>query len=181
MSRIGKQPVTVPEKVKVTLVDGTFEAQGPLGKEGVSISALVDIDIKGDQITVIRKKDDKNSRGIHGLMRVLISNAVHGVSKGFQKDLEINGVGYRAEVKGKKLNLNLGYSHVVEFAIPEGIKIAVQNQTNVSVSGSNKELVGRTASQIRSKRPPEPYKGKGVKYKDETILRKVGKSAAGGK
>ncbi|MBF0103710.1 MAG: 50S ribosomal protein L6 [Deltaproteobacteria bacterium] len=182
MSRIGKQHIDVPDKVKVSLKDKIFSAQGPLGKEDVQVHDLVDVDL-GDnkKILLKRKKEDKKSKSTHGLMRMLVYNAVHGVSKGFEKNLEISGVGYRAEVKGKVLNLTLGFSHVVNFPIAEGIKIAVADQNKIKVMGSNKELVGRVASQIRAFRPPEPYKGKGIKYEGEHIIKKVGKTATGGK
>ena len=180
MSRIGNKPIDIPEKVKVNLTDGVLSAEGPLGKEQVTINPLTDLEIGEKTINVKRKNDSQEARSIHGLVRSLVFNAIEGVSSGFKKDLEINGVGYRAELKGKVLKLNLGFSHVVDFSIPEGIKIAVQNQTKLNVSGSNKELVGRVSADIRGFRPPEPYKGKGVKYADETIIRKVGKAAGGG-
>lgn len=179
MSRTGNRPIAIPEKVKVNLAKDVFSAQGPLGEEKVTMNSLIDVEVTDKEILVRRRNDEKQSRASHGLIRSLLSNAVMGVSTGFQKDLEINGVGYRADVKGKVLNLNLGFSHVVNYPIPEGIKIEVKDQTKVSVSGSNKELVGRVASQIREYRPPEPYKGKGVKYADEHIIRKVGKAAGG--
>lgn len=179
MSRTGNTPITVPEKVKVVLAEQMFSAEGPLGKEEVKVPTLADVNIADNVITIKRKDDSKEARCMHGLTRSLLANAVEGVSTGFKKVLQINGVGYRAELKGKVLNLNLGFSHVVEYPIPEGIKIEVKQQTEVTISGSNKELVGMVASQIRGYRPPEPYKGKGVKYADETIIRKVGKAAGG--
>lgn len=179
MSRTGNTPIQVPEKVKVALAEGLLSAEGPLGKEQVTVPAHTNIEIAENVITVKRENDSKEARSMHGLARSLIANAVEGVATGFKKDLQINGVGYRAQVKGKTLVLNLGFSHPVEFEIPEGLKIEVKGQTEVSVSGSNKELVGRVAAKIRGYRPPEPYKGKGVKYADETIIRKVGKAAGG--
>lgn len=179
MSRTGKKPIKVPEKVKVSIKDNTLTAEGPLGQESVEINPLAGLEIKDNVIHISRKNDDKHTRCVHGMTRALVANVVNGVSTGFTKDLEINGVGYRAEVKGKVLNLTLGFSHVVNYEIPTGIKITAKDQTKLSITGSNKELVGRVASQIRGYRPPEPYKGKGVKYSDEHIIRKVGKAAGG--
>lgn len=179
MSRTGKQPIKLPEKVKVTFQAGLLTAQGPLGTESVNINDLTALDIKDNVIYISRKDEEKHTRCVHGMTRAMVANAVNGVSTGFSRDLEINGVGYRAELKGKVLNLTLGFSHVVNYEIPDGIKIAVKDQTKLTVTGSNKEMVGRVASQIRGYRPPEPYKGKGVKYADEHIIRKVGKAAGG--
>jgi len=181
MSRTGNKSISVPEKVKINFADNLFVAEGPLGKEQVNVNELAELKIEENLISVSRKNDTKQARCVHGLTRALVANAVIGVSEGFKKNLEINGVGYRAELKGKILKLNLGFSHIVDFPVPEGLKVAVKEQTKVEISGSNKELVGRMASEIRDIRPPEPYKGKGVKYADETIIRKVGKAAGGGK
>ncbi len=179
MSRTGKKIIPIPDKVKVSVKDGVFLAEGPLGKEKVSVHPKIDLKIDAKEIRVEQKEKKQDEYNLYGLMRALVANAVQGVSKGFTRDLEINGVGYRAEVKGKVLNLSLGFSHPVEYQIPEGIAIKVEKQTSLSVTGSNRELVGRTSAQIREFRPPEPYKGKGVKYKDEKIIRKVGKTAGG--
>ena len=179
MSRIGNQIVSVPEKTKVKLADGVFIAEGPLGSEQVKVHPAVEVKIDGTEISVKTSKEEPKASNFQGLVRSLIANAVEGVSVGFKKELDINGVGYRADAKGDVLNLSLGFSHPVNFKIPKGIKIAVEKQTHVVVSGSNKELVGQVASQIRGYRPPEPYKGKGVKYTDEHIIRKVGKAAGG--
>lgn len=180
MSRTGKKTIPIPDKVKVSVKDGVFLAEGPMGKEKVAIHPKVDVKIAEKNVEVVLRQSDALDDGkYHGMMRALIANAVVGVHTGFTRDLEINGVGYRAEVKGKVLNLSLGFSHPVEYKIPEGILIKVDKQTSVTVSGSNRELVGRTSAEIREYRPPEPYKGKGVKYKDETIIRKVGKAAGG--
>lgn len=180
MSRTGKKPIVIPDKVKVNLKDGVLQAEGPLGKEEVKINPLAQVSVKDGKVVVARGDDESDqSRAVHGLVRALVANAVNGVSTGFSRDLEINGVGYRAEVKGPVLNLTLGFSHPVNYTIPKGIKIAVQNQTRLTVTGSNRDLVGRTAADIRGFRPPEPYKGKGIKYIDETIIRKVGKAAGG--
>lgn len=180
MSRTGKKPIQIPDKVKVSVKDGVLLAEGPMGKEQVELHAKVDVAVTDKQVQVnLKHAQDLESSKYHGMIRALVSNAIRGVHTGFTKELEINGVGYRAEVKGKVLNLALGFSHPVEYAIPEGITIKVDKQTSVSVSGTNRELVGRTSAQIREYRPPEPYKGKGVKYKDEHIIRKVGKAAGG--
>ncbi len=179
MSRIGKKLIAIPDKVKVALNNGLLNVEGPLGKEKVAINALCLLDIKDKQIEVKRKDDSEAARCIHGMMRTMVNNAVEGVSKGFKKDLEINGVGYRAEAKGATLKLTLGFSHQIDFPLPEGIKVAVTDQTKLSISGHDKEMVGRVAAKIRSFRPPEPYKGKGIKYTGEHIIRKVGKAAGG--
>jgi large subunit ribosomal protein L6 len=179
MSRTGNTVIKVPEKIKITIKDSVFLAEGPKGKEEVKINPLVSVDLTDGELKVKRANDSKEARCIHGLMRSLMNNAVIGVAEGFKKNLEINGVGYRAQVQGKVLKLNLGFSHDVMHSIPEGIKVTVSDQTKVEVFGSNKELVGQVSSQIRAYRPPEPYKGKGVKYSDETIIRKVGKAAGG--
>ena len=180
MSRTGKKPILIPEKVKVSVKDGVFLAEGPMGKESVALHAKVDVALADKQVVVsLKQAADLESSKYHGMIRAMVANAIAGVHTGFTKDLEINGVGYRADVKGKVLNLALGFSHPIEYSIPEGITIKVEKLTSVSVSGSNRELVGRTSAQIREFRPPEPYKGKGVKYKDEHIIRKVGKAAGG--
>lgn len=180
MSRTGKKPIQIPDKVKVSIQNGVLSAEGPMGKEQVSIHPQVNV-VVADKLVNVTLKSAESSDGsqFHGMMRALVANAIRGVHTGFTKELEINGVGYRAEVKGKVLNLSLGFSHPVEYKIPEGIVVKVDKQTSVSVSGSNRELVGRTSAQIREFRPPEPYKGKGVKYKEEHIIRKVGKAAGG--
>lgn len=179
MSRTGNKPIEIPEKVKASVKDGVFLAEGPLGKEEVSVHPKITVTVGDKDITLTREEEGGENKKYHGLMRSLISNAVEGVSKGFTRELEINGVGYRADVKGKVLNLNLGFSHPVAYEIPEGITVKVEKQTSLSVTGANKELVGRVSAEIREYRPPEPYKGKGVKYKEERIIRKVGKAAGG--
>jgi large subunit ribosomal protein L6 len=179
MSRTGRKPIAVPDKVKVSVNAGTFLAEGPLGKEEVKIHPRIAVTIADKNVTLARENDEPDSRSLHGMMRALLNNAVQGVSTGFTRELEINGVGYRAEVKGTVLNLTLGFSHPVNYDIPKGIKINVDKQTKIAVTGSNRELVGRVSANIRSFRPPEPYKGKGIKYVDETIVRKVGKAAGG--
>lgn len=181
MSRTGKQPIAIPDKVKVNLAGEAIHVEGPLGKLSQPIHGEVQVKLENQEIQVTRKDDEARSRAMHGLTRSLINNMVLGVSKGFTKELDIQGVGYRAEVKGKVLNLSLGFSHPVEFPIPEGIDIKVDKQTHIIITGYNKVQVGQIAADIRKIRPPEPYKGKGVRYSNETILRKAGKSAGGSK
>jgi large subunit ribosomal protein L6 len=176
MSRIGKLPIEVPKGVKINLVDSVLTVQGPNGKLSRVIMPCVTLNISETSLEVTRNDEATASRAAHGLTRTLINNMVTGVTKGFQTDLEINGVGYRAEVKGKELVLSLGFSHPVNFPIPEGIAIEVEKMTKLSVKGYDKEMVGQTAAKIRSFRGPEPYKGKGIKYANETILRKAGKT-----
>jgi len=176
MSRIGKLPIEITKGVKLDFTDNLLSVQGPNGKLSRQIMSCVNLDITDNAVTVTRKDENTATRAAHGLTRTLINNMVVGVTKGFQTNLEINGVGYRAEVKGKELVLSLGYSHPINFEIPSGISIEVEKMTKVSVKGFDKELVGQTAAKIRSFRPPEPYKGKGIKYADETILRKAGKT-----
>lgn len=179
MSRTGKRPIKIPDKVKVQVTGGTLKAKGPLGEQALPIYPEIEVVLDEKTVTVRRRDDSQKARSLHGLLRSLVFNAVNGVAVGFEKKLEINGVGYRAESKGNVLKLTLGYSHPIEYAIPEGIKIAVKDQTRVTVSGRDKELVGRVCAQLRALRPPEPYKGKGIKYAEERILRKVGKAAGG--
>ncbi len=180
MSRIGKSPIEVPEKVEVSIrkaADGTtITVKGPLGELTRTFRPEVDFSQEGQIITVTIKRNDRNSRSLHGLSRTLLNNMIVGVNTGFEKNLEINGVGYRAAVQGKVLNLSLGFSHPVDIDIPEGIEIKVDNNTKLSVKGYDKQAVGDLSALIRSKRPPEPYKGKGVKYADEKIRRKAGKA-----
>lgn len=176
MSRIGKLPIEIPKGVKITFEDSVLTVQGPNGKLTRSVMECVTLNITDSLLEVSRNNELTSTRAAHGLTRTLINNMVTGVTKGFQTDLEINGVGYRAEVKGKELVLSLGYSHPVNFLIPDGITIDVEKMTKVAVKGYDKELVGQTAAKIRSFRGPEPYKGKGIKYADETILRKAGKT-----
>ena len=176
MSRIGKLLIEIPKGVKINFVDSVLTVQGPNGKLSRLIMPCVTLNMSETSLEVTRNDEATSSRAAHGLTRTLINNMVTGVTKGFQTDLEINGVGYRAEVKGKELVLSLGYSHPVNFPIPEGIAIEVEKMTKLSVKGYDKEMVGQTAAKIRSFRGPEPYKGKGIKYADETILRKAGKT-----
>ena len=179
MSRVGKKPIVIPDKVKVNVTDGKVLVEGPLGKLSQVVSPETKVEVKDKEVLVTRKDDEPKSRAIHGLMRALIQNMVTGVATGFSKELDIQGVGYRAEVKGNLLNLSLGFSHPMEFPIPDGIKIKVDKQTHVVISGFNKTQVGQIASDLRKIRPPEPYKGKGVRYSNEVVKRKAGKAAAG--
>lgn len=176
MSRIGKLPIAVPAGVKISLDGTTISITGPKGTLTQQMHERMSVAVEGDQIVVSRPSEEKQDRALHGLVRALINNMVVGVTAGFQRDLEINGVGYRAEVKGKVLTLALGFSHPVVYELPEGITVEVEKQTKLSVKGIDKQLVGSAAAKIRSFREPEPYKGKGIKYSDERILRKAGKA-----
>ena len=176
MSRIGRKPITVPAGVTVTLGDGNkLTVKGPLGTLEQSFNERMTIKVEGNVITVTRPTDEQEDRAIHGLTRTLINNMVVGVSEGYSKTLEIVGVGYRAQKQGNKLVLALGYSHPVEMVDPAGLETKVDGN-KIIVSGIDKEKVGQYAAEIREKRAPEPYKGKGIKYIDETIRRKVGKT-----
>jgi large subunit ribosomal protein L6 len=176
MSRIGKQPIELPAGVKVAIDNQNVTVTGPKGSLSRSILENVSIDLTDKSLTVKRADDSIKSRSAHGLTRTIINNMVTGVTKGFERALEINGVGYRAEMKGEVLNLSLGYSHPINFQLPKGITVEVDKMTKLLVKGIDKELVGQTAAKIREFRSPEPYKGKGVKYADETIIRKAGKT-----
>ena len=177
MSKIGKISISIPEKVKVVLAGNIINIEGPLGKKSLDIDLeMFNLDIKeGKEISIKPKKIDKNSKRLWGMNRSLIKNAVIGSSMGYEKILELVGVGYRAALKDKQLNLQLGYSHDINFDIPEGIKIIVEKQTLIKVSGSDKQQVGTVVSKIKSFRKPEPYKGKGIREKGQYILRKEGK------
>jgi large subunit ribosomal protein L6 len=176
MSRIGKKPVELPAGVKVSQDQSTIKVEGPKGKLSMEMPKGVDIVLGDKAVEVTRPSDGRRERSFHGLVRTLIANMVKGVSSGFEKSLEISGVGYRAEIAGKSLKLVVGYSAPVEYEIPEGIQIKVDKQINIAVSGIDKQLVGRVAAEIRGLKKPEPYKGKGIKYTTEKIRRKVGKS-----
>lgn len=177
MSRIGRNPIAVPAGVDVKIDEGNVvTVKGPKGTLTQSFSQRMTIAQNGTEITVTRPTDEKEDRAIHGLTRTLINNMVVGVTNGYSKKLEINGVGYRAQKSGKTLTLNLGYSHVVTFDEFDDIKFDVPSQTEIIVSGINKQTVGQIAAQIREKRPPEPYLGKGIKYEGEHIRRKAGKT-----
>jgi len=177
MSRVGKYPVAIPDGVDVSLADNVLTAKGKLGELTVPLTEDVTVEMKDGTVVVAPNGSGKKARAMWGTVRSLVNNAVVGVSEGFTKRLEINGVGYRAQVQGKKLNLQLGYSHDIPFEIPEGITIKMEGdrQTVIAVSGADRQQVGQVASVIRGYRGPEPYKGKGIKYEDEYILRKEGK------
>jgi large subunit ribosomal protein L6 len=176
MSRIGNKVIPVPSGVKIQLKDGAVEVQGPKGKMNVRVPAGIRFEQKDG--TLIAKRDAEEHRALHGLARALVANAVTGVTTGFKKDLDIVGVGYRAEVKGKNVVLALGYSHPIEFPIPEGIQIAIEKQTHMSVSGADKNQVGQVAANLRALRPPDPYKQKGVRITGERLKKKAGKAGA---
>ncbi|MBW4445042.1 MAG: 50S ribosomal protein L6 [Plectolyngbya sp. WJT66-NPBG17] len=181
MSRIGKRPITLPAKVTVTINGQQVAVKGPKGELSRVLPAGVTIETEGDTVTVNRVNDSRMARERHGLCRTLVANMVEGVSNGFTRRLEIQGVGYRAAVQGKNLNMNMGYSHPVLIEPPDGIQFQVENNVNVIVSGIDKEIVGNTAAKVRAVRPPEPYKGKGIRYAGEVVRRKVGKTGGKGK
>jgi len=176
MSRIGKQPVLLPDGVKLQLHNGTITVTGPKGTLSRPLLEGLELDISGNSVVVKRLSEEQRIRAYHGLMRTLIQNMVDGVQKGFEKRLEIVGIGYRAELHGNNLVLYLGYSHPVNFPLPQGIAAQVEKQTLISIRGADKELVGQVAAKIRSLRPPDVYKHKGVKYVDEILRKKAGKS-----
>jgi len=176
MSRIGKLPVDVPASVKLSLEDGVLTVKGAKGELKQKVSAGINLEIKENQVVLTRENDDKEMRAAHGLMRQLVRNMVVGVSEGYKKVLTIIGVGYKAEMKGNTLILSLGYANDIEFIVPEGIKISLENPTKIIVEGINKQQVGEIAAEIRSLRRPEPYKGKGVRYENEYVRAKSGKA-----
>lgn len=182
MSRIGKLPVTIPNGVKVAIDNGAVRFDGPRGKLQTGIPEGITVKLEDNLIRVERAVDQRQFRALHGLTRKLIANMAHGVSQGFTRVLEIHGVGYRAEVKGQEIHVTLGYSHPVVFPLPPGVTAAIERQTIVTLNSADRQLLGETAAKFRSLRPPEPYKGKGVKYREEVIRRKAGKAvgSAGG-
>ncbi len=169
-------PITIPAKVKVEVKGQKVHVEGPNGKLNWEMPKRTGVKIEGTTLTVSRQSEDAEARALHGLSRALINNMVKGVSEGFVKKLEINGVGFKAAVVGKAVNLSLGYSHPINYTIPDQIKVTVEENTKVTIEGPDKQLVGKVASEIRAYYPPEPYKGKGVKYSDEKIVRKEGKT-----
>ncbi|HRK02805.1 MAG TPA: 50S ribosomal protein L6 [Oligoflexia bacterium] len=178
MSRVGKQPIKLPSGVKAEVKDGIIKVEGPKGK--LSYKMPLGLNVKTEAGVLRLEADEKkapNARSLHGLVRTLVHNMVHGVSQGFTKELEIVGVGYRAQTKGNVLNLTLGYSHPIDYKLPEGIQAKVDANTKLTISGADKMLVGLVAAKIRSFKEPEPYQGKGVRYTNETIIRKQGKAA----
>ncbi len=176
MSRIGRKPIAVPSSVKVQIGPAAIEVQGPKGKLSVGVPQGIRFEQKDGILTALRESDEQ--RALHGLARALVANAVRGVTEGFKKELDIVGVGYRAEVKGKNVVFALGYSHPVEFPIPEGLQIAVEKQTRVVVSGADRGRVGQAAADIRALRPPDPYKQKGIRLVGERLKKKAGKAGA---
>lgn len=176
MSRIGKLPVTVPAGVKIAVDPNAVRVEGPKGKLQAAIPAGVQVTVEGNVVHVTRDNEQRKLRALHGLTRKLIANMAQGVSLGFTRVLDINGVGYRAEVKGQEIHMTLGYSHPVVFPLPQGVTAAVERQIIITLSGADRQLLGEMAAKIRSLRPPEPYKGKGIKYREEFIKRKAGKA-----
>jgi large subunit ribosomal protein L6 len=178
MSRIGKQPVTLPAGLSARVADGVVTVKGPKGELSLKVPGTVAVTQEGAVLNVARQGDDKQSRADHGTIRALLQNMLVGVKDGYSRDLEIQGVGFKASIAGKQLTMNVGYSHPVEYTVPDGIAVAVTDGVQLKVSGIDKQLVGQVSARIRSFRPPEPYKGKGVRYKDERVRRKAGKTVA---
>ncbi len=176
MSRIGNKPITVPEGVEIKIDGQKVTVKGPKGSLEKEFHKNMKINLEGNTITVVRPDNEPSNRSLHGLTRTLLNNMIEGTTKGFERKLEVNGVGYRASKKGNNLLLNLGYSHPVEMEAPEGITFDVPNPNEIIVKGMDKELVGQTAAVVRTKRPPEVYRGKGIKYAEEVIRRKEGKA-----
>ena len=176
MSRIGNKVITVPAGVEVSIVDNFATVKGPKGELKQQFDKDMTFNIEGSEITVVRPSDSKRHRTVHGTTRAILANMIEGVSTGFKKELELIGVGYRAQMQGKKLVLSVGYSHPVEFKEIDGIKLGVEGNTKVSIEGINKEVVGQYAAKVRAVRPPEPYKGKGIRYVGEYVRRKEGKT-----
>jgi large subunit ribosomal protein L6 len=178
MSRIGKLPIPIPDTVKVEVADHVVTVKGPKGTLTMTAHSVIDVQVKDQQVVCGRPSDEKFHKALHGLTRTLVANMVEGVTRGFARKLELVGVGYRAAIQGQNLSIALGYSHPIIYPVPPGIKIEVKDQTQLTVSGTDKQLVGAVAAKVRSFRPPEPYKGKGVKYAEERIRRKAGKAGA---
>ena len=176
MSRIGKLPIEIPQGVEVTIDGQVVTAKGPLGTESVEVRPEIVVKLENNIVTLSKGNEDRKTGALHGLSRTLVANAINGVKTGWEKKLELQGVGYRAAMQGTTLNLLLGYSHPVNVESPEGITIVVEANTKISVKGSNKQAVGDVSAKIRSKRPPEVYKGKGVRYEGEYVRRKAGKT-----
>ncbi len=177
MSRIGKMPVEVPKGVNVSLEGSTFSAKGPKGELSLGVHREIEVKVDGGVVTVHRPSDQPRHKALHGLVRSLVANMVTGVSEGFSKTLEIVGVGYRADVSGNGIKVQVGYSHPIDYPAPDGVTLECPNQTTIVVSGADKQKVGQTAAEIRAFRPPEPYKGKGIRYQGEQVRRKAGKTA----
>jgi len=181
MSRIGKKPVSIPKEVKVQINAGNILVEGAKGKLNRVISPRIKMEVKDNQVVVSRLFDTKPDRALHGLYRALVFNMIEGVSQGYVRELEIIGVGYKAQVQGNKLNMSLGFSHPVNFTIPEGIKIETPKPTQLVIRGIDKEKIGEVAAEIRAVYPPEPYKGKGIRFVGERVKKKLGKAQATGK
>jgi large subunit ribosomal protein L6 len=179
MSRIGKAPIELPSGVEIELSEGIVCVKGPKGQLEQAVVPHTGVQVSDGRAEVSRESDEKVARSMHGLMRALLNNMVVGVSEGFQRELEIQGVGWRAQASGKTLTLNVGYSHPVEMGIPDGLEVTLDGQTKIVVKGIDKQRVGQFAAEIREVRPPEPYKGKGIRYVDEYVRRKVGKAGVG--
>ena len=177
MSRVGRLPVPVPSDVKVTIAGPRIEIAGPKGEAALSLHPVIDVELANGALIVKRKKEGRKERSLHGMTRKLVANMVEGVSRGFTRVLEINGTGYRAEVKESSIVLSLGFSHPVSFRLPPGVEARVDRQTLLTLSGVDRQVLGEVAAGIRRLRPPEPYKGKGIKYSQETLRRKAGKTA----
>jgi large subunit ribosomal protein L6 len=178
MSRIGKQPVALPAGLSARVAGGVVTLKGPKGELALKVPATVAVALAGSTLNVTRNGDDKQSRADHGTIRALLQNMLVGVKDGYSRNLEIQGVGFKANIAGKQLTMNVGYSHPVEYTVPDGITVAVTDGVQLKVSGIDKQLVGQVSARIRSFRPPEPYKGKGVRYKNERVRRKAGKTVA---
>jgi large subunit ribosomal protein L6 len=177
MSRIGKKPIPIPQGVKVQVTDGTVRAEGPKGKLSQPIPVPLSATVDGTTLTIGRPDDDRRVRALHGLTRALVANMVTGVKDGFERKLEIVGIGYRAQMQGKAIQLALGYSHPVIFPLPEGVTAEIDKQVAITLRGADKALLGQTAAKLRALRKPDPYKGKGIRYAGEYVRRKVGKKA----
>ena len=176
MSRIGKSPVVIPAKVKVTVIGNRVTAEGPKGKLELGLPKLTSAVVNEGKVVVSRQSESAEGKAMHGLARSLVNNMVNGVNEGYVKKLEIQGVGFKAAVQGNIVNMALGFSHPILYPIPSGIKVVVEENTKVTIEGADKEVVGRVASELRSYYPPEPYKGKGVRYAGEKVVRKEGKT-----
>lgn len=180
MSRVGKKAIKIPSGVKVSYKAPVVEVQGKVGHLKKALPSSVTVEVKGDEAHIINQSKDDSKRSLHGLSRTLVANMVKGVTDGYSRELELQGVGYRAQVQGSKLNLSVGFSHPVEFMLPQGIQAAVEANTKITLKGADKELLGLTAARLRKVKPPEPYKGKGIRYLGEQITLKQGKTAGAG-
>ena len=179
MSRVGNQPIIVPDGVSVSVSGNIVSVKGPKGQLSERLPGEFEVAAEAGVVQIKRPDDRKSTRALHGLARALVANMVHGVTQRFSKELEIQGIGYRAEVQGKKLVLNVGFSHPIEMRVPEGLEVSVLNNVAVKIEGASNQEVGQFAANVRSMRPPEPYKGKGIRYANEQVRRKVGKAATG--